>query len=72
MTKIIFIKKEVDWSLLHRGFSIPITIQVIFQKAIEEFLPRGQSKDILQLRYNTQSEIAEKFRNIFLDSYNYF
>jgi 5-methylcytosine-specific restriction enzyme A len=39
-------KKEVDWSLLHEGLSIPLTIQVVFQKNIEKFLKRGQSKDI--------------------------
>lgn len=39
-------KKEIDWSVLHQGISIPVTIQVIFQNTIHQFLPRGQSKDI--------------------------
>lgn len=39
-------KKEIDWSILHQGVSIPVTIQVIFQNTINLFLPRGQSKDI--------------------------
>jgi hypothetical protein len=39
-------KKEVDWSVLHQGVSIPVTIQVVFQTTINKFLPRGQSKDI--------------------------
>lgn len=39
-------KKEIDWSVLHQGVSIPVTIQVIFHNTINQFLPRGQSKDI--------------------------
>lgn len=93
-------KKDVNWSLLHQGFTIPVTIQVVFQNNIESFIPRGQSrdiilelegnpykaklvnqafnykkypsrKDILQIRYNPQSEIAKKFRSIFTASYRY-
>ncbi|WP_324362268.1 hypothetical protein [Acetivibrio sp.] len=39
-------KKEVDWSLLHQGLTIPVTIQVVFEKTLNSFLPRGQSKEI--------------------------
>jgi hypothetical protein len=39
-------KKEVDWSLLNQGLSIPLDIQVIFQKNIKKFIRRGESKDI--------------------------
>lgn len=93
-------KKEIDWSVLHQGVSIPVTIQIVFQNTIKKFLPRGQStniylvledktykarlvnqkfderkypgrNDILQIRYNPQSEIAEKLRTIFAASYRY-
>lgn len=93
-------KKEVDWSVLQQGVSIPVTIQVVFQTTINKFLPRGQSKDIylvlegktykarlvnqkfderkypgrsdiLQIRYNPQSDIAERLRTIFAASYKY-
>ncbi|HOL22779.1 MAG TPA: HNH endonuclease, partial [bacterium] len=93
-------KKEIDWSVLHQGVSIPVTIQIVFQNTIKKFLPRGQStniylvledktykarlvnqkfderkypgrNDILQIRYNPQSEIAEKLRSIFTASYRY-
>lgn len=93
-------KKEVDWSVLHEGVNIPVTIQVVFQNAIRTFLPRGQSKeiylvldgktykailknqrfdegkypkrkDILQIRYNPQSDIARRLRTIFSSSYRY-
>jgi len=93
-------KKEVDWSLLHQGLSIPVTIQIVFHNSINKFLQRGQStdiflmlegktykavlvnqkfderkypnrKDILQIRYNPQSEIAEKLRTIFNATYRY-
>ncbi len=39
-------KKEVDWSVLQQGVSIPVTKQTIFQNAINKFLPRGKSTDI--------------------------
>lgn len=93
-------KKEIDWSVLHQGVSIPLTIQVVFQRTVDRFISRGQSKDIsliledktykaklvnqkfdefryptrkdiLQIRYNPQSDIAQKLRNIFCSSYNY-
>lgn len=93
-------KKEVDWSLLHQGLSIPLNIQIVFQNNISRFIQRGQSKeiflvldgnsykanlvnqkfdntkypdhkDILQIRYNPNSEIAVKLKSIFSDSYKY-
>ena len=39
-------KKEVDWSTLREGFSIPVSIQVMFQKQLEAFLKRGERKTI--------------------------
>lgn len=39
-------KKEVDWSLLNEGLSIPLDIQVTFQNNIKKFISRGESKDI--------------------------
>lgn len=93
-------KKEVDWSLLNQGLSIPLDIQVIFQNNINKFICRGESKDIflildgvvykakivnqkfdesrypnhkdiLQIRYNPNSEIADKLRNNFINTYRY-
>ena len=93
-------KKEVDWSVLHQGVGIPVTIQIVFHNTIKKFLSRGQSKDIylvlegktykarlvnqkfderkypgrsdiLQIRYNPQSDIAERLRTIFAASYKY-
>lgn len=39
-------KKEVDWSLLHEGLTLPIENQVIFGRSMGKFLPRGESKNI--------------------------
>ena len=39
-------KKEVDWSLLREGLSIPLGIQVAFQNNIRRFIRRGESKEI--------------------------
>lgn len=39
-------KKEIDWSTLIEGFTLPLDNQVIFLRNMENFLQRGQSKII--------------------------
>lgn len=39
-------KKEVDWSLLNEGLTLPFDNQVIFGQIMGRFLKRGESKDI--------------------------
>ena len=39
-------KKEVDWSLLQEGFTLPIENQVVFGQTMGHFLKRGESKQI--------------------------
>lgn len=39
-------KKEVDWSLLHEGLTLPFDNQVVFGQIMGRFLQRGESKDI--------------------------
>ena len=39
-------KKEVDWSTLMEGFTLPLDNQVIFLRNMEHFLQRGESKII--------------------------
>lgn len=39
-------KKEVDWSLLNEGLTIPVRNQIVFAKDIGGFLKRGEKKDI--------------------------
>ena len=94
-------KKEVDWSVLQQGFTIPVSIQVAFRQLIKDSLPRGTiknvnlifdnqtydaklvnqnfdeqkyptHKDIIQFRYEPSSPIANRMREIFSSSYNYF
>ena len=93
-------KKNIDWSVLHEGISIPVTIQKKFTEQADGFLDRGQKKDvnlvlngrtykaqiknqlfdsskykrstdIVQIRYNTSSEIAVELRKIYHKSYQY-
>ena len=40
----IMYKKEVDWSTLMEGFTLPLDNQVIFLRNMESFLQRGESK----------------------------
>ncbi len=39
-------KKEVDWSVLREGFTIPVSIQVIFKERLKTYLKRGEKRDI--------------------------
>lgn len=39
-------KKEVDWSLLMEGLTLPVDNQVIFGQIMGRFIHRGESKDI--------------------------
>ncbi len=32
----MYIKKEVDWSVLHQGVGIPVTIQIVFHNTIKK------------------------------------
>jgi 5-methylcytosine-specific restriction protein A len=93
-------KKEVDWSVLNQGLTIPIALQVQFKNLIKDTLPRGLTipikifldgnlydaklvnqnfdtqkypthKDIIQIRYEANSLLVQKLRNIFSSSYNY-
>jgi 5-methylcytosine-specific restriction enzyme A len=39
-------KKEVDWSVLQQGFTIPVSIQVAFKQLIKDTLLRGITKKV--------------------------
>lgn len=39
-------KKEIDWSVLREGFSIPVSIQMIFKERIKNYLKRGEKRDL--------------------------
>ena len=41
----MFIKKEVDWSLLQEGFTLPFDNQVVFGQIMGHFIKRGEAKD---------------------------
>ncbi len=59
-------KKEVDWSLLNEGLTLPFDNQVVFGQIMGRFLQRGESKDIT-LYLNGQSYKA-KITNVKFDS----
>jgi hypothetical protein len=93
-------KKEIDWSALHLGVNIPVTLQNIFYENIKIKLQKGENKkikllldgteypailtniyfdetkypthkELLQIRWTPNSEIAQRLREIFSISYNY-
>jgi len=37
-------KKDVDWSVLREGFSIPVSIQVVFKGRMRNYLKRGEKR----------------------------
>jgi hypothetical protein len=39
-------KKDVDSSVLREGFSIPVSIQVVFKERMKHYLKRGEKRDI--------------------------
>lgn len=47
MTENYVYKKEVDWSLLMEGITLPFDNQVVFGQIMGRFLKRGESKDIV-------------------------
>ena len=55
-------KKEVDWSLLQEGLTLPFDNQVVFGQIMGRFLNRGESKDIT-LYLNGKSYKAQ-IRNV--------
>lgn len=58
-------KKEVDWSLLQEGLTLPIDNQVIFGQTMGRFLKRGESK-VITLYIGTKSYKA-KIYNVNFD-----
>lgn len=42
-------KKEVDWSLLNDGLTLPLNNQVVFGRNMGKFLSRGESKSITMI-----------------------
>ena len=49
-------KKSVDWSVLQQGFSIPVSLQIVFQQHIKQYLPRGTRQKIKLLIDNESYE----------------
>lgn len=45
-TETYVYKKEVDWSLLMEGLTLPVENQVMFLKNMNDFLQRGESKPV--------------------------
>jgi len=37
-------KKDVDWSVLREGFSIPVSTQVVFKERMNNYLKRGEKR----------------------------
>ena len=58
-------KKEVDWSLLSEGLTLPVDNQVVFGNLMGRFLKRGESKEI-HLYFNGKSYKA-KITNVNFD-----
>jgi hypothetical protein len=99
-TSLYIYKKEIDWSALHLGVNIPVSLQNIFYENINIKLQKGENKkirlllegteysailtniyfdevkypthkELLQIRWTPNSEIAKKLRAIFYSSYDY-
>ncbi len=58
-------KKEVDWSLLMEGLTIPVENQVVFSTIAGRFLKKGESKDIRV--YLNGVSYSAKIKNVNFD-----
>ncbi|GHV33965.1 hypothetical protein FACS1894187_03580 [Synergistales bacterium] len=93
-------KKDVDWSALHLGINIPVSLQEKFYQTLQLRIAKGETrkitliventeyqatlsnisfdkrkypnhKDLLQIRYTPNSDIAQKLREIHFNSFIY-
>lgn len=62
-------KKEVDWSVLREGFSILVSIQVVFKERMRDYLKRGERRDINVILDNNTYQV--KFINQAFDEQKY-
>lgn len=62
-------KKEVDWSVLREGFSIPVSIQVVFKERMRNYLKRGERRDIKVILDDNTYQV--KFINQTFDEQKY-
>lgn len=62
-------KKEVDWSLLHYGLNIPVSVQVLFYESIKEYLKKRDTKKIKIVLEN--QEYLAILTNIYFDQLKY-
>ena len=62
-------KKEVDWSVLREGFSIPVLIQVVFEEKMKDYLKRGEHRNIKAILDDNTYQV--KFINQAFDEQKY-
>jgi len=62
-------KKEIDWSVLHYGLNIPVSIQLLFYHSIKENLHKGDNKNITLIVDG--EEFNAKLTNIYFDEKKY-
>ena len=62
-------KKEIDWSVLHYGLNIPVSIQTLFYNAIKEFIKKGTNKKITLII--ASKEYVANLTNINFDKKKY-
>lgn len=46
MDNLYIYKKEIDWSSMHEGINIPVSIQLAFYDEINSYLKQGESRNI--------------------------
>ena len=70
MTSSLYIyKKEIDWSALHLGVNIPVSLQNVFYENIKIKLNKGQSKKIKLIVEGEEYEVV--LTNIYFDKTKY-
>jgi 5-methylcytosine-specific restriction protein A len=69
INELYIYKKEIDWSVLHYGINIPVSIQYDFYENIKTSLKKGDTMNIALIIEN--KEYTAKLINIYFDQKKY-
>jgi hypothetical protein len=69
LSSLYIYKKEIDWSILHLGLNIPISLQDIFYQNLKLRLKKGENKMIKLLLDRVEYLVI--LTNIYFDKTKY-
>ena len=70
MDSLYIYKKEIDWSAMHEGISIPVSIQLVFYDGINFYLKKGESRNTTILFEGKEYSVTLKNQVFNLQKYH--